>query len=133
MKHDDQCEGDLFCHCERRADLERQRAGRRGMRKGMRTATDHAESEDPGWSDRAVLTVAACVAANPHPDRDGLIAPEIRNWCYEHGLDRPASEHAWGGVMKRARTQGIIVRTNRQRWYGDETIHSSPSSIWEAA
>lgn len=36
------------------------------------------------------------------------LAEEIRAWCYEHGLERPKNERAFGGIISRAVRDGVI-------------------------
>jgi hypothetical protein len=71
---------------------------------GISSSSEHAESDAPGWGQRAYATIAM-VAKHT----DGAWTMEaIRRICYYCGLDKPAEERAFGAVTQRLLRDGII-------------------------
>lgn len=79
---------------------------------GMIRASEHAEMDAPGWSDRAYDAVCC----------NGLLAKELwwtidyaRQWLYACGLDQASSERAWGALTQRLLKDGKIERVGFER------------------
>ena len=100
-----------------------------GALDGMKRAAEHAESCAPGWGDRALDSLRAYIDAHP---REVFIAPTVRVWSVQHGLDEPPNEYAWGNVFRRAARLQLIVRAGWQQ-YGNETMHTQSVNAWRAA
>ena len=95
---------------------------------GMHRAAAHAEDDAPGWAERALQALRCYL--NEHPAQT-MVAPDVRRWAEEHGLEAPPRSQAWGGVFLRASRTKLIRRVGYQM-YGDERINSRPCSQWIA-
>lgn len=105
-------------------------AGDDGAMRGMTRAVEHADKKVPRWSDMAFEYVMDWLALTDSGSE--LIAPELREWCYEHGLPRPPSEQSWGWVIKRAKKAGLIVHGGFTT-YGDTKMHTQSIMVWRKA
>lgn len=73
---------------------------------GMASSANHAETDAPGWCDRAYQAVSAHMKW----DCDWTIE-EARAYLYAKNLlDEPTSLRAWGGVTQRLVRDGKIER-----------------------
>ena len=96
----------------------------------MGRARDHAESDAPGWSERAGHALRAYIAAHPGVR---FIAPHVRHWGIREGLiDPPDNERAWGNVFRVARKRGIIV-ADGFTLHGDDRMHTQAVRAWRSA
>lgn len=75
---------------------------------GMEQAADHADREEPGWTDEALEHIRRFAAANRGRD---FLAEEIAPWAYLAGCSRPPDDRAWGTPISRAGRLGIIEQT----------------------
>lgn len=89
---------------------------------GIARAAHKTERADPEWANDAYRLLIGFNCAR-------FMAEEFREWAYAHGLRKPASERAWGGVYQRARREGLLIpdgfgtlRTPGQ--------HQCPGRIW---
>lgn len=73
---------------------------------GIQSSADHAESDSPGWQDRALAYMTSFAAYAPHP----WTVETFRAWAAQRGLDKPADERAYGAVTMRALRMGVMVR-----------------------
>lgn len=89
---------------ERTGFLDRARA--RGEL-GMASAAAHAESDAPGWGQRAASYLMLFAVARGDCPWTIEVA---RTWAYENGLDQPPDGRAWGGVTKSFLAGGAIER-----------------------
>ena len=75
---------------------------------GMARAEDHCEEDDPGWTERAIRSVAA------YCEGPGAVkiftVQDVRTWAESYGFPKPASERGWGPVMMKAARRKIIVK-----------------------
>ena len=101
--------------------------GWQGAEAGMKRAAEHAESDAPGWGERAYGALVAYLAAHKGQT---FIAPAVRTWSEEtYRLDPPATNWAWGGVIRRASNRGLIKRVGHSS-YGDTVAHTRTVVIW---
>lgn len=97
---------DLFCSdCARLMQVEEARA--RGDA-GRQQAEDHAERDDPGWTDAAVSAVAAATT-----QMVGEFTFEQLRQAASARVAEPPDLRAWGSVARRAIAARIIVATGR--------------------
>lgn len=87
---------------------------------GMASSANHAETDAPGWGDRAYQAVISSGYLMREPQWHMEFA---REWCYACGLDRPAEERAWGSVTQR------LIRDGRIEPVGYWSATSSNGSI----
>ncbi len=94
---------------------------------GMNRAVEHADAEEPGWSERAYRLLFAYAEAHP------LFATEdARTWAHnEGGLPLPPDGRAWGAVTNRAVRAGLIVR-DHYRPTRIPPAHASPRPVWRS-
>lgn len=109
------------------AKADERAAGIAGAVDGMERAKDHADRVAPGWSDRALTYLRRFLAMRGTGGR--FIAPDVRDYAYATGLDRPPNERAWGSVLQRASRLGWIHEAG---WgtYGDKTTNVHPVRAW---
>lgn len=100
---------------------------------GMELAIDHAEQVDPGWKERAYEKLLQFV--NIYSVNMGIktfMAEDIRSWAYAHGLQRPPSGRAWGGLVRRAALEGVIVQVAIGQ-VKNKTAHCANAGVWRKA
>lgn len=94
---------------------------------GMATATEHADTVAPGWSERAFDLVCqfACI-------RHEFLGEDVRRWAHEtQDLDLPPKACAWGAVMVRAARERIIVKAG-YRMTRIPPQHAKPAVLWSS-
>jgi hypothetical protein len=93
---------------------------------GIARATSHAEAIDSDWPAVAYGMLEEFCQA-----RKGchFTSEDVRRWCELRGFET-AVPKAWGGVIRRAASKGLIKRVGiaiaKQR-------HGSPCPLWETA
>lgn len=93
---------------------------------GIAQAVDHAESEAPGWSGRALDMLRRYIA-----EVGGAFqAEDVREWGKMQGLDDPPHKRAWGGVIVRAKNIGLI-RFVKYENVQNRQAHATPASVWQ--
>jgi len=103
-------------------------AAREARNVAMERVADRANRCD-NWTARAYTMLGGlcilCIIS-----KRGTLGEDIRSKAYEHGLDRPPDERAWGPVFARAKRDGILRRVG----FGKaKTSHLSPKSLWARA
>lgn len=71
---------------------------------GIESAKNHAETDAPGWSDRAYKTIRLMASVTTTE----WTMEQARAACYACGLDKPDEERAFGAVTQRLIRDGII-------------------------
>lgn len=104
--------------------------GRALAEAGGNAALDHADREEPGWSDQAEAHFTAFLAG-PGYDKP-FMAEHVRAWAQKRGLAEPPDARAWGPILMRAARNGIIVKHGYGP-AGNRTAHASPTTIWKRA
>ena len=97
-----------------------------GAVEGMHKAEAHAERESPEWSIRARSYLERYIF-QIRPER--LIAPSVRKWAEDNGLEPPPSNYAWGGVFLGASRAGLLIADGFQS-YGDGIMHTQSVRVW---
>lgn len=80
-----------FAAAERRADV------------GMQRAADHAEREEPGWTEQAVEALRRFALTQTKP-----FTIEAAREAIQSQVARPPEARAWGAVTKTARARNFI-------------------------
>ena len=88
---------------------------------GMTLASDHADAESAGWSDRAY----AALLAAAHAMGGSFTIEQARARCV---VDAPPDGRAWGAVVNRAARAGVILKTGR--FASATSSHGSPKPLW---
>lgn len=71
---------------------------------GMLQAVDHANARAENWSELAYKFLHKYAKKNPT-----FLAEEVRTLAEDSGeVPHPPSKRAWGGIIKRAKTEGLI-------------------------
>lgn len=103
--------------------------GKRLAKKGAERAADHADQEEPSWSDRALEMLRRFLAEHP---REHFICEDVREYAGKRGFSRPPDSRAWGAVMRRAAEFGLVVATGA--WApGRAMCHARPQRVWQGA
>jgi len=92
---------------------------------GMNTAKNHADAYSREWSDQAFTYLLEFPATHGQT----FMAEDVRKYAEMRGLPNPPSKRAWGGIMVRARTAGIIKAAG----YGltsNPKAHKTPARLW---
>lgn len=71
---------------------------------GIASSANHAETDAPGWSDRAYKTIRLMASFTTTE----WTMEQARAACYACGLDKPAEERAFGAVTQRLIRDRII-------------------------
>jgi len=90
---------------------------------GINKAIDSAELKQLSWKDEALKYL------RQYPDKS-FMAEDVRVWAHRHGLIKPPSARAWGGIIQRAARLKII----RQTGFGfvnNPNAHRTPAAVWE--
>jgi hypothetical protein len=74
---------------------------------GVARAHAHAESDAPGWTERALALLVRY--AEIHAPETFLVE-DAREYAYACGLTRPSDGRCWGGVTQAARRRKLIVQ-----------------------
>lgn len=100
--------------------------------KGMNSAAAHADAVHGDWQDRAYEVVQRYVAALRKGFTDStFIAEDVREYAARrYSLPDPPDKRAWGSVMRRAASDGLIrnVGATKAR---DPKVHSSFTTLWQ--
>jgi hypothetical protein len=98
--------------------------GRELAEQGMERATCAQERRSEGWADHAMAYLKKFVVG-----RYAWSGEEFRNWAESTGLEKPLNASAYGGVLAKAKRDGLIV------FVGYETSvnasrHLAPVRLW---
>ena len=89
--------------------------------KGMNRAYRGANQD---WKDRAATALALVISANTEFTTDKV-------WAADPSLDDGVTENrAMGGVMSKAKSQGLITPTNRTEPSSRTVSHFRPLRVW---
>ncbi len=91
---------------------------------GIEQATENAENAAPGWADQA-LDYVKWFAKQGYEFR----AEHVRDYATKQGLPNPPHARAWGGVIRRAATLGLIHRTGFASC-SNPGAHCAPVGVW---
>lgn len=83
----------------------------------------HAENVNNGWNEKALQFI------EKYP-LNKFMTEDIRDYAYQKGLERPPSERAWGGVMRKAAKMGWIRCVGYQK-VNNANAHRTPAAVWK--
>lgn len=92
---------------------------------GMEASEDHANQVIENWSELAMTFLIKYAKINK-----SFLAEDVRNASIET-VPTPPSNRAWGGVMVRAKNNGIIS-TDGYRRTKNPLAHSTPATFWKS-
>jgi hypothetical protein len=99
---------------------------RSGAEDGIERAVRHADAQEPGWSDVALMFLERHARRNA-----AFMTEEVRVAAEEWGLAAPPYRRAWGAVVRRAVKAGFIAADgfSPQR---SASCHCSPKTVWRS-
>jgi hypothetical protein len=93
---------------------------------GIARSADHADRVRPGWGDEALAMFRLYASAH-----EKFRTADVRDWAYSTGLAEPPHGTAWGGVARRAASQGIVRALERSR-SPDPLCHGAFMTVWRS-
>lgn len=93
---------------------------------GMDQAESHADQERTNWSGEAFLILIEFLK-----NHEGEFKVEdVRLYAVEKGFDLPPSNRAWGPIIVRAQTAGLVesFRNDKTR---NKTAHRAKAAVWQ--
>jgi len=93
---------------------------------GMQRAVDHADRENPSWSDKAMGFLDEYLS---RLRSQTFRSEDIRKFAEREGLPIPPDKRAWGSIMTKAAKAGKIKKLG---WTtaSDPKVHKNPVSLW---
>jgi hypothetical protein len=107
--------------CKPHADL-----GRDLGHRAAEQAAKHADRVSQNWSDRALEVLRNYCLRN----RD-VMAEDVRQAAADQGFPEPPERRAWGAVMLRGKSAGLIKHAGFTT-AKDPRVHSNPVGIWKS-
>lgn len=95
---------------------------------GIQTAIDHANSDNPGWSEKAFEEFKRFLVINPGE----FMAEQFRCHCAVIDFPLPPHARAFGGIIRKASNAGIIKFVRYQQ-VSNPKAHACFASVWIAA
>lgn len=95
---------------------------------GMHTAEQHAERVIPTWSEQALNKLKSFLASHSEP----FMTEDYRQWAEQNGLPVPPSGRAYGSIMVKAQSQGLI-RFYKYSKTTNPNAHRTPATQWQRA
>lgn len=78
---------------------------------GITSSAAHAEADALGWSDHAMALLGRYAQSPAGAFGSAPFTMEqFRLWAYQHGLEPPAEERAFGAITRKALKLGLIVK-----------------------
>ena len=97
---------------------------------GMQKAIDSAEDQTPNWQELAYAQLEKYVKSYAkNYCLKSFMAEDIRAWAHDQGLPRPPSSRAWGGIIHKARSRGLIKRIGTAT-VKNPTAHCANAALW---
>jgi len=93
---------------------------------GMTQAVEHADQEEPGWSERAYQMLVGYAAHHKE-----FMTENVRVWATDNGLPKPPTDRAWGAVTLRAARADLIVCVGYRKT-SVPPAHAAPRSLWQS-
>lgn len=94
---------------------------------GMQAAVDHADAEQPNWSDDALDMVRIYFGQHT----EGMVE-DIRAFAESRGFTPAPSARAWGPVIRTAAREGIVVSKGYAE-VKNPKAHKTPATVWQRA
>lgn len=97
-----------------------------GVEEAIEAVVAKADRLQEGWSEEAFQALIRFT-------RKGVIfkAEDVRNFAVEAGLAEPHDRRAWGGVMRRAVKERLIIRIGYAQCQ-NKGSHNRPTTLWQA-
>lgn len=100
--------------------------GRRGRDEGIERASSHAEQVNPGWNTLAMERLKEFLQVHHGP----FLAEELRAYCaLQEDFPLPPSSRAFGGIMMKARKEGLIQKIGIQP-VTNPKAHMANAGLW---
>jgi hypothetical protein len=93
---------------------------------GILMSEEAAKDRCPGWSEQAYALLIEFKKSASKP----FLAEEAREYAHAHGLPKPASERAWGAVIRRA-AQAKEILFHGYAKTSNPLAHRTPASVWQ--
>jgi hypothetical protein len=100
-------------------DVER---GRESRDREINRASFHAENINEGWNEKALRFIQS------YP-LNKFMTEDVRLYAYQNGMEKPPSERAWGGVIKKAVKMGLLTCVGYQK-VNNVKAHRTPAALW---
>lgn len=93
---------------------------------GMQLAADHAQQVSPGWNERAYSFLERFLKIK----HGSFMTEDFRAWAAAHGLEYPPTNRAFGGIITKAKNNGLIKHIG---WDSvkNSKAHATPASVWQ--
>jgi len=101
----------------------------RDKENGMQAAVAHADQKVDRWSELAYEKLKAFLVATGGRE---FMAEDVRVWCWGGNLPEPPNKRAWGAVVRRAVTAGLIKFVGYSKTTNPKA-HRTPAAIWVKA
>lgn len=95
--------------------------------KGIKRAVDHADAENPSWSDRALAFIHEYSLTH-----SAVVCESVRAYAESRGMPKPPTARAWGGPMVRARKLGWLQKTQERQVAADPGVHMNELHVWRS-
>jgi hypothetical protein len=92
---------------------------------GIEEAVAHANGKVTSWSAKAYEIIKDFLLKT-HGE---FMVEQVREYAYKRGFETPASARAWGGPIRRASHDGLIVFVRNQKTKNVKA-HSTPAAVW---
>jgi hypothetical protein len=101
--------------------------GNRLKKAGMQLSLFNAEINDPGWKDKALVSLTKFIFKFPDLQ---FQTEDVRAWAYRNGLPEPPNHRAWGGIISSAKRKGIIAFVGYEN-VDNPNAHCTPAAVWK--
>lgn len=95
------------------------------QQEGTRQAIEHANEVSPKWSERAYQLLIDFLQHNKR-----FMGEDVRSYAAQRDFDLPPSARAWGGVIKRAAKEFLIIKIGIQQ-VKNPNAHLANAAVWE--
>lgn len=92
---------------------------------GIKRAVDHANREEPVWSEKAFNFLREYIRSNRE-----FMVEQLRS-ASTGKVPEPPTTRAWGGIVVRAKKMGLIKRKGYRKT-SNKKAHCTPATLWES-
>ena len=96
---------------------------------GINAAEAHANHSHADWSAQAYSFLFEHCELVKSTGIKTFIVEDVREYARERGFSSPTDERAWGGIVKRAARNGLIMRIG---YCPAKSSNLSPKCLWAA-
>lgn len=108
-------------------EIDWSRPGKIARDRGIKRALDHAEQEEPGWSDQAYTLFIQWIKS--HGSGFKFMCEDAR-LSLSFQLTLPPTSRVWGSIVLKAARMGLIFRRGYKS-VSNAKAHGTPASVWE--